>query len=295
MAFPNTISGEGPVIETLEKIALDDFFSAVEVRRAISPEILAAEKKLLSESAMEPIVAGQPPLLLGKLNLNDLDESGRQAAVADVKASVDEAYELGATIVAVLSGPDPGDAERAQAVDALVRSLSEAGAYAKERANGASPVYVSLETFDRTVDKKCLVGPTPLAAEVMEKVKQSVDNVGLTVDLSHQPLLNETAQEMIGGAKDHLIHVHVGNAYFDRAGDPAYGDQHPRFGYPGSVNGVAALTEFLGELKAAGYLDRTGPTRRPVISFEIKPVPGETPELIIAGAKRVFREAWSAA
>lgn len=295
MAFPATGKGDGPVLETLAQIAYDDFFTAVEVRRAASPDILEGERRLLSEAMMEVIVAGQPPLLGAKLNLNALDDSARQAAVADVRLSIDEAYALGAPIVAVLSGPDPGDADREAAMAALTRSLVELAEYSTSRAAGKKPVFVSLETFDRAIDKRCLIGPTSLAAELMGRVKQSVANVGLTVDLSHLPLLGETADEMLETAAPHLIHVHIGNAYIDQTDDPAYGDQHPRFGYPGSLNGVTAVTRFLRVLKRIGYFEAKAPTRKPVISFEIKPVPGESSEAIIAGAKRVFKEAWYAA
>jgi len=295
MAFPATGKGDGPVLETLTQIAHDDFFTAVEVRRAATPEILEGVRKLLSEAMMEVIVAGQPPLLGAKLDLNALDDSARQAAVADVRLSIDEAYALGAPIVAVLSGPDPGDADREAALMALTRSLVELAEYSTSRAGGKRPVYISLETFDRAIDKRCLIGPTSLAAELMDRVKQSVSNVGLTVDLSHLPLLGETADEMLEGAAPHLIHVHIGNAYIDQTDDPAYGDQHPRFGYPGSLNGVTAVTRFLRVLKRIGYFGAKVPTRKPVISFEIKPVPGESSEAIIAGAKRVFKEAWYAA
>jgi len=126
-------------------------------------------------------------------------------------------------------------------------------------------------------------------------VKESVGNVGLTVDLSHLPLLHETAEQMLVGAKDHLIHVHIGNAFTALESDPAYGDQHPRFGYPGSLNGLPELVGFLRVLKQIGYFTAKVPTRKPVISFEIKPTPGEDSVLIIAGAKRVFKEAWATA
>jgi hypothetical protein len=31
----------------------------------------------------------------------------------------------------------------------------------------------------------------------------------------------------------------------------------------------------------------------PVFTFEVKPLPGETPELLVANTKRVFKEAWA--
>ena len=70
---------------------------------------------------------------------------------------------------------------------------------------------------------------------------------------------------------------------------PAYGDNHPRFGAPGTRNDVPELAEFLRVLLNAGYLSKD--VRR-VISFEVKPMPGETAEFIIEDSKRALLEAW---
>ena len=34
MAYPATIKGEGPVLETVRKLALDDYFTAIEISHA---------------------------------------------------------------------------------------------------------------------------------------------------------------------------------------------------------------------------------------------------------------------
>ncbi|MEI9944952.1 MAG: hypothetical protein WDN26_12135 [Chitinophagaceae bacterium] len=31
MAYPSTIKGEGPVLETIKKLALDEYFTAIEI------------------------------------------------------------------------------------------------------------------------------------------------------------------------------------------------------------------------------------------------------------------------
>lgn len=297
MAFPETMRGEGPVIETLEAIATDDFFTCIEVRRATRPEVLEAEKRLFSRSQMEAIVAGQPGLLVGKHDLNAADTEERKAAIDEAKRAINDAAVLEAKLVALLSGPDPGDDGRSAATDRLVDSLvqlAEYAAVASDRVPGG-PIHISLEAFDSDIDKKCLVGPTSMAVEVVERVKSRVPNVGLLIDLSHLPLIGETALQCLTAAGEHLIHVHLGNCFLADADDPAYGDQHPPFGYPGSPNGVAQVTEFLSILGETGYYQRPVPTRRPVLSFEVKPLAGDSPETVIAGAKRIFREAWAQA
>ena len=48
--------------------------------------------------------------------------------------------------------------------------------------------------------------------------------------------------------------------------------------------------EFLSELLDIGFLD---PDRRPILSFEVSPMEGESPEIVIANAKRVLDTAWA--
>lgn len=292
MAFPETMRGTGAVVETLSQIAADEFFGAVEVRPAATDEIRAGMASVIRQSGIVPIISGQPPLLAGKHDLNSPGEEARAAAVACVRASVDEAVALGAPYVAILSGPDPGDGDRAAATERLVQSLCEICDYAVGASQTATPIHISLEAFDRDVEKRCLVGPTLLAVEVLDRVKASGrTNIGLLIDLSHLPLLGETAQECLALAAPHLTHAHAGNAFLQTPGDPAYGDQHPRFGYPGSMNGVRELADFLRVLGEVGYYDKVLPTGKPVVTFEVKPVPGESSELVIAGTKRAFLEA----
>jgi len=53
---------------------------------------------------------------------------------------------------------------------------------------------------------------------------------------------------------------------------------------------VPQLVEFLRELFEIGYLGRG---RRPVVAFEVEPLPGETSGAIVASAKRTLLEAWA--
>jgi sugar phosphate isomerase/epimerase len=292
MAFPEVMKGEGPILETLEKILLDDYFSAVELTWIKDPAVRARAASMLEQAHVDVVFAGQPPLLSQKLDLNAPDAAARKKAVDQCKASVDQAYELGARIVAVLSGPDSGDADRPAAKARLVDSLQEICEYAGEKQRDYL-LAVSLETFDYNVDKKCLVGPTTLAAEVADAVKAKHSNFGLTIDLSHLPLLNETPEEMVIASIDHLIHVHIGNCLTSERGHAAYGDQHPRFGIAGGENDVEQVQKFLAALIYAGYFKKNTPTAMPVVSFEVKPLPGESSDLVIANAKRVLSEAWA--
>ncbi len=294
MAFP-VIKDEGPILESARYVAQDDFWDVLEVRRSEQPGMHAQLKALADQAGMKLGVGAQPGLLINKLSLNDPDEGGRRAAIEEVKRSIDAAYEMEARIVALLTGKDPGEGDaRARQLDLLVDSLAELCSYSQSKAEDYV-AWVSVETFDHKTDKSCLLGPTDRAAEVIARVKaQGAANVGLTLDLSHLPMQEEEYADALTMASEHLIHIHVGNCVCADPSLPGYGDNHPRFGYPGSENGVEELATFLGALSYSGYFGSEVPTGKPVVTFEVKPMPGEESEIVLAQTKRVFKRAWAA-
>jgi sugar phosphate isomerase/epimerase len=286
MAYPQVMRGEGPILETLQKIAEDDFFTAVEVSWIKDAKVREKAKKLLEMSHLTVAYGAQPRLLINNLNFNSFNEEERKKAVSEVKAGVDEAYEIGAKALAFLSGKDPGEEGREQALKLLVSSIKEICDYAKSKGN----LKITLEIFDRGIDKKCLIGPTNEARKLATEVRKEYDNFGLLVDLSHLPLLNETPTQAIMPIKDYLAHAHMGNCIMRDKKHPGYGDQHPRFGIIGGENDVKELTEYLKVLLDIGFLNPQNP---PIVSFEVKPLADESSEVVIANAKRVLREAWA--
>ncbi|MGD8237482.1 MAG: TIM barrel protein [Armatimonadota bacterium] len=293
MAWPQIITDEGPIVETAAEIAADEFFSVLEVRRSMQPEVVAGLKRVGEVSGLRLGVGAQPGLLLNKLDLNSSDADARKAAINEVKASIDFAAELDSPLVACLSGPDPGGGQRDEAIDLLVDSLVHLCEYGQEK-GGEDPIWISLEQFDHKYDKKCLVGPSEVAVRVAYRVRDKAPNFGLCVDLSHIPLLEESIADCLLVVKDHLIHVHAGNCIMRDESHDAYGDAHPRFGHPDGENGVEELKTYIEALIYAGYFEADVPTAKPVFTFEVKPLEGETPELVIANAKRTFLNAWTA-
>jgi sugar phosphate isomerase/epimerase len=283
MAFPSVLRGEGPIAESVTKIAEDDFFTAIELTWIKDPVEKKKTKAILEASALAVAYAAQPAVLTTPLNPNSLDDAERQKAVNTLKQEIDSAYDMNAVGIAYLSGKDPGDAQRKDATAALVATTQELCDYAKSKGD----LKIVLETFDRTIDKKSLIGPSDEAAAFAEAVNRA--NFGLMVDLSHLPIQFESAKEALTNVKDYLVHAHVGNCIMKDSSHPGYGDMHPRFGIKGGENDVEELTEFLVTLFDIGYL-REG--KQPFVSFEVKPLAGETSELVIANAKRTMREAW---
>ena len=285
MAYPSTMKGEGPILETIKKIAVDDYFNAIEISWIKDAEVRKIAKKMLDTSHMTVAYGGQPRLLTTGLNINDINEEGRIKAVATLKEGIDEALEIGAVGFAFLSGKYEEN-KKEEAYLALIKSTKELCSYAKEKEN----IRIVHEVFDYDIDKKSLVGPVELAKRYAEEITKVFDNFGLMVDLSHLPLIRETVEQAVLPIKEYIVHAHMGNCVVKDSRLPAYGDAHPRFGFPGGENDVDELVEYLKVLKQIGFLNETNP---PIVSFEVKPFEDEDPDIVVANAKRVLNLAWS--
>jgi len=286
MAFPACASGDGPILESLQILIEDEFFSVVELAPINDPAIRAEAVARLKAAQMTVVMAAQPVVLLNKLNHNSLDEAERKRAVDRLTATIEQAAEMGLSRVALLSGPDPAPDQRPAAMEALASSLKTLSRVAERHG-----IDLALEVFDRDVDKKALIGPVDTALAIAREVKPFCSNFGLLVDLSHTPLLGESPREALLPVKEYLMHIHIGNAVMHNKEHPAYGDHHPRFGVEGGVNDVPEVVEFLQTLLEIGYLAESRQDL-PIVSFEVKPMPGEDVRVVIANAKRTLIQAW---
>jgi len=290
--FPETLKGKGPIVETAREIIEDDFFGAIEISWVKDRDEREKLANLLKSSHMDIVFLAGVPILVEKINLSSIDEVERLEAVEKVKKWIDEAYFFGAKLLLVGSGPDPGKEKRSEAKQSLIYSLKELCGYAKKEATNYTLV-VTMENYDRDVDKKFLIGPTLEAVEIAQRVREEFDNFGLTIDESHLSQLRESPLEVLEKAKEYLVHAHLANCIIQNPAHPAYGDQHPRFGIEGGEADVKEVSEFLKDLQKVGYFTSDVPTILPVVSLEVKPLPGEDPKVLIAASKRVFKEAWA--
>jgi sugar phosphate isomerase/epimerase len=284
MAYPVS-SGEGPIAETFKKIAEDPFFEAIEVTWIKDPKVRHAVKAMKETSAVTLAYGAQPRLLSTKMNINDLDEAKRALAIANLKEGIDEAYELGCEGFAFLSGPYTEE-KAEESLDALIRSTKELCRYAQKKGN----LKIVLEVFDYDIEKRSIIGPADRAARYAEEVRKEYPSFGLLVDLSHIPLLHESIEESILPVKTYITHAHMGNCVVKDPSLPGYGDQHPRFGFPGGEVDVEELAHYLQVLLDIGFLNKE---TRPIVSFEVKPFGDEDPDLVVANAKRTLTNAWN--
>lgn len=284
MAFPETLRGEGPILETVKKIAADDYFDAIEVTWMKDDEVRKQAAKLMQTSKIKVCYGAQPRLLTTGLNANHLEEVERLKAEATLMEAIDEAQQLGSKAVAFLSGKYE-EASKEQSYQQLVKTTKAICSYAQTKS-----MDIVLEVFDYDIAKKSLIGPTLLARRFAEDIKREHSNFGLMVDLSHVPMYYESIKDALHPIREYIVHAHIGNTVIKSPETEGYGDEHIRFGFPDSENDVDQVVEFLRELKNIGYLDPKDPK---VVSFEVKPWQGEDVDMLLANAKRTLNEAWS--
>ena len=310
MAWPGP--GNAPVVqrgeaswpvlrESLEAIAADPFFGAVEVTQVQDPEV---ERQLIEWLIQHPnlgvIFSAQPIQLqnlegiVSSLDVGDPDEVNRRQAVARLAEYIEMAYRWRARQFAFVSGRDPGVEQRDVARGALIRSIRELSAYSRARAHdlGVEPLLLTLEIFDRRPAKGCkglLIGPASEAEALARTLRDvyGISEFGLLYDLSHMLLAgDDPAQAETPDAlrllAPYLNHVHIGTCVTD-PDDPLTGDSHPGFDYPGSAVSDKLLADFLETLVEIDY---RGP-----IGFEVKPVGTEDPVALVASTKAHFLSA----
>ena len=271
------------VLDSIHRIACDDFFDALEVCRFKDDETRAKAKKMLATSHLKVCYGAQPRLLGPKLNPNDLNEEGRLKAEATLLEAVDEAEELGAKGIAFLAGKWE-EATKEEAYAQLLKTTRKVCTYAAGKG-----MMVELEVFDYDVDKSALIGPAPYAAKFAADMRTTHANFGLLVDLSHFPITFENSQFVFRTCRPYITHLHIGNAVAKK-GCEAYGDQHPRFGFPNGTNDTPELLDFFRVAKAEGFFNAENPL---VLSFEVKPWGDEDAEIILTNTKRVINRAWA--
>jgi sugar phosphate isomerase/epimerase len=276
--------GEGPILERLKKIVTDPFFEAVEVAQMKDAGVRKAAAEMIARGHMVTAYGGQGRMLGAGLNINDLCEAGRQKALASLKEGIDEAYEIHAADFAFLAGRYEEETKEAS-FQALLASTRELCAYAAQKGN----MPVLCEVFDYDIAKRSLVGPVELVRRYAKTICGEYENFGLMVDLSHIPMLHETLEENLLPVRDYIRHAHMGNTVIKNPDCPAYGDEHPRFGFPDSENDVEELAAYLRLLLKIGFLNEKD---RPIVSFEVKPFEDEDPDVVLAGAKRTLELAW---
>ena len=270
--------------EIVRRMAADDYFDVVEVNPLPDGEIRAQVAALAAQGHMKLAQNAHGRLMGAGLNPNDPDEEGRKRAEAALLEGVDEAAELGCTAMGMLAGHWTPET-RELCYGQLLKTVTAVCRYAQTKG-----IWVELEVFDHDIAKKALLGPAPLAARFAADVRASCPNFGLMADLSHFPMTYETSAQVIPVLRPYLTHFHIGNTVCQDPAAPAYGDEHPRFGFPNGSNDVPQVLDFLRQLKANGFFC---PERPYILTFEIKPWADEDMDVVRAISEWTLNRAWA--
>ncbi|KOM98650.1 hypothetical protein ACP49_05765 [Clostridium botulinum] len=282
MAEPNYHS-----FEKLNQVLKDPFFSAIEIRDFWNYSINERKEfqRMLQISLMEVIYETQALLLYNyEYNLNTDNFAVRERTIERLKKEIDAACLLGARSVVTTSGRYLEDIKEEEQISYLIDSLLILSDYAQQKG-----IQFLIEPFDRSVDKKMLVGPPYLTLEVAKQVHKQYSNFGILLDCARFPIFSENWEEIVYSLKDYIVQVHIGNCVLGDSESPAFGDKHPRFGFPGKLVDEIKLANFFKSLFDIGFLKLGGDK---IISLEAQPIEGEEPELIIVNLKRTFLKAW---
>jgi len=289
VAFPEALTGEGRIFETIHALTLDETFEAIEITWIKNLQVKKKVSKLLSYAGLRISFNAGPPYSFKRVNISSLDKSERNRSLSIAKKLIDDAYFLNAEIHGVVSGPDPGIVRRDEGRRVLIDSLMVLSDYARSL-NKEKPLVISLEPVDRDIHRKGLIGPISEAVEVAKRVRVQCPNFGLTLDLSHLPQLGEEIGKAVAVSKGFLENVHIGNCVVSNPDHPLYGDEHPRIGCPGGSHTEKEVGLFFQELRKAGFFQA-----RPIVSMEVKPHKNEDPWVLIALTKRQIFRAWDEA
>ncbi|MEG2074667.1 MAG: sugar phosphate isomerase/epimerase, partial [Angelakisella sp.] len=174
MAYPANMKGTDPnLLETIKKIACDDYFDAIELNWIKDGTLRTDAARMLESSHLTVCYGAQPRLLTTGLNPNHLDEAERKKAESTLLAAIDEAELLGAGGIAFLSGKWE-QATKDESYKQLLKTTRNLCAYAHGK-----NMMVELEVFDYDMDKASLIGPAPYAARFAADVRATHENFGL--------------------------------------------------------------------------------------------------------------------
>ncbi|MCJ1908336.1 sugar phosphate isomerase/epimerase family protein [Planococcus ruber] len=232
-------------VSKIEEIAEEGFYRGIEIASIHDKE----KRKQIREvtSASQLIVTQWMTAIITEqgLNLSAVDEKERQYAVEEIIKNIEWANEAGASNIALVTGPDPGEELRKKAGENLIKSLSSICAEAKSYG-----LEVLVEPLDRHAHKKMFLGPTEDTYNILSTVKKNHPNIGYAFDTAHAALNEEEIETAIELAGPLINQLHLSNAVLNPV-DPLYGDHHIPLGAPGFLTYERAVS-ILEKVKMQG-------------------------------------------
>lgn len=289
--FPQIAKNKSQIRELLAPLVEDPRWGGVQIPPLRDADTAKSLRQLLELSGVTAIYGVGQSLAREGLDLHSPDESVRAASVEKAKEYIDEAYVVGARVMDLNPGKDPGPELRGRAKEAAIASLTALCEYAQEKATDYV-LPLSMENFDRDVDKKFYLGPTRDTIEVIGAVRQRVPNMGITPDIAHLIIMKEEPGQSVRDAGEMVFHAHLANCILSDTNDPRWGDNHPPFFVPGSAVHPHHVATYLEALEEIGYFDsKPDEFRQRLVTFEIRPGENEPSSAVMAGSMRLIQQA----
>lgn len=201
-----------------------------------------------------------------------------------VRDQIEMAAAIGATGFIFASGPDFPD----DRTDAKKRLLAFAAWFCNELAPYGMTAL--LEPFDRSIDKKFLLGPTEECVAFIQSLHGlGIRNIAIELDMAHVPLMGETFGHAIRTAAPYLQRVHLGNCILKDPSHEWYGDYHPPIGFAGGEIDTQELAVILQELLSVGYLNKQN---KGALVLEMVPWPNQAERYTIHDNLQRLYDAW---
>ncbi|WP_080872636.1 sugar phosphate isomerase/epimerase family protein [Oceanobacillus timonensis] len=220
----------GFTADIIEKSTAEGFYQSFEIGDIQNKE---ERKRILSMKEKNDVVITEWLTFLidrNQLDVSSLDQKLRLQTVQQLKDNIYLAAECGASNIAFITGPDPGSERRKKGMDGLFESLCSICEEA-EKYN----ITVLVEHLDRIADKKRILGPIDETVQLLLRVKENYQNIGLAFDTAHSALNGENILEAIEEGSQLIQQIHFSNAVLDPLNE-LYGDNHMPIGSPGFLN-----------------------------------------------------------
>ena len=247
--WPNSRERQGETLRAIESALQEDFFAALQTVEIPYP----SERYQIAQS-----IVGQKVSLTycvtrvlndNKLNLSSLDEKVRLTAVGRVIQCLDDARQLTARNIHLVSGPAPTDPTRRS--QALLHLTDSIGAIAHEAATDP-PVGIIVEPLDAFAHKKGSLGLTVEAVKIVQSLRNDNCDVALCLDTAHMALNGEDILTSLAPAKDYASQFHFCNCVTDPKHE-LFGDRHIPFGPPGILD-MDQIADIMVQAVRMGFL-----------------------------------------
>jgi sugar phosphate isomerase/epimerase len=274
--FPESLTGLGAFRRALETSARGRAWDVIELSTQLPRAWTTAARDLGLPPGTSLYLSAGPEMLAWRHALNAESRTSRARAVDRARELVDRAVEAGAENLMLTSGPI---ARGARSWGPLTESLRQVCEHAASASGGR--LGVSVETFETLAIQRQYLGPTPLALWLMETLRREHLPFRVTLDLSHVLQLGEDLGESLAAGRGQVRHLHLSCCVL-RPGDQLWGDRHLSFGTPGAHPTFAETSGALARW-ASGFdadVDGHAGGPAPVVSMEVRPLPGEDPALV---------------